>query len=57
MNCENIFCIYWDEHVCTLENIDIDSAGCCESCIYVEFEKNELDKLRKKQLQEYENLP
>ena len=54
MNCENIFCIYQKDGICKLEKVDIDVAGMCSQCIYVDMD-NELlttkkDDMRKRLL-------
>ena len=51
MQCENIFCIYWEENECILDNITLDIKGICQSCIYVDVQKNELLGYRRKSLQ------
>ena len=51
INCENYLCIYWNEHECLLDSIDLDSAGTCQSCMYCIKNDEELDKIRKKELE------
>lgn len=50
MKCENLFCVYYENYACLLQEIELDIMGCCKSCIYVNIPENELEKLRKKQL-------
>ena len=51
MQCENIFCIYWAENECILDNVTLDIKGICQSCVYVEVEENDLRSCRRKALQ------
>lgn len=50
MNCENIFCIYWENEKCILDETSLDILGNCKNCIYVDFEDELLDLYRKKGL-------
>ena len=54
MNCENKFCIYYENHVCTLETIDINTFGCCDSCIYIDLDESVLKDARRKIREKYE---
>lgn len=47
MNCENIFCIYWEKDKCILDNINLDISGVCQSCIYIELNDKVLETYRK----------
>lgn len=47
MLCENIFCIYWTENGCCLDEITLDIQGCCENSVYVEIEEDALEAKRK----------
>lgn len=55
MLCKNIFCIYWKENNCILDEISLDIQGNCEDCIYVEIENSRLEVMRKTLLQKNEN--
>lgn len=46
MKCENKFCVYWQEDACLLDEISLDSQGCCEECVYVNVEEEILNKKR-----------
>lgn len=54
MTCENLFCIYWKENVCTLEKISLDMQGACQDRVYVTLEDALLEKERKNALLRYE---
>lgn len=51
MQCENIFCIYWAEDECILENITLDIKGVCQNCIYVDMKEDDLHSQRHKALE------
>lgn len=53
MKCSNVFCIYWSDDECLLDNITLDIQGNCECCIYVNIDDAELQKHRKKLLSKY----
>lgn len=55
MRCENVFCVYWTEQGCSLEEIALDIQGQCESCVYVDIEEEVLKKGREQQLAQWEN--
>lgn len=55
MHCENIFCIYWSEQLCSLDEITLDIQGNCKECIYVEINESLLQKQRNKILKKYED--
>ncbi len=50
MQCENIFCIYWEEERCILDEVSLDVMGCCQSCIYIDIDAKDLQAARKEQL-------
>ncbi len=56
MICENYFCIYWKKNKCILDDIYLNSLGVCESCINISIPDEELDRLRKEQLADIEDL-
>ncbi len=39
MNCENHFCVYQADGICTLDEIHLDIAGSCTECIYIELDE------------------
>ena len=47
MQCENTFCIYWENEQCILREISLDILGCCKNCIYVNIDDNILQAARK----------
>ena len=50
MNCENKFCIYWEDDYCTINEISLDILGTCTSCIYVDIDDKTLKEEREKAL-------
>lgn len=48
MNCENNFCIYWEDGNCELDEISLDIQGRCMECIYVDIDEEVLSENRKK---------
>jgi len=50
MKCENIFCVYNKDNECTTEP-EIGINGFCEACIYVDAEREYLDKLKAEMLE------
>ncbi len=55
MQCENEFCIYWEDGECILEDISIDIGGRCDDCIYVNIPEEQLKTARKEILDKYED--
>ena len=55
MICENIYCIYNNDERCMVEDIELDIQGKCTSCIYVDIEKEYLNRKKKELLEEYDN--
>ena len=53
MQCENYFCIYWAEGVCTLDEISLNILGSCQSCIYVDIDEQTLQSAKEKLLKQY----
>ena len=47
MKCENYLCIYEENGICLLSDIELDIQGQCKSCIYVDLTNNELGALKK----------
>lgn len=46
MNCENNFCVYWEDENCILDNVSLDVLGCCKACILVEISDQDLKQAR-----------
>lgn len=46
MKCENYLCIYEENEVCTLNNIELDVQGQCKECIYIKISERELQQLK-----------
>lgn len=46
MNCENSFCVYWENRNCVLDSVSLDVLGCCQACILVEISDQELKRAR-----------
>ncbi len=36
MNCQNIFCIYRQDGVCTLKEVSLNIMGMCDDCILID---------------------
>ncbi len=53
MNCENDFCIYQDEGVCTIEKISINNLGMCMECIYPKIDNEILNQAKSNFLEKY----
>ena len=47
MRCENIFCVYWCEGKCTLDEISLNAYGACECCVYIDLSERTLKRKRK----------
>ena len=54
-SCENLFCIYWEENQCILNNISLDVQGNCQDGIYVDLKKITLTEARKQMRQKLES--
>lgn len=50
INCNNYLCIYWKKEKCTLNEIELDISGVCQSCIYFIEQNGDLDKNRQNAL-------
>lgn len=50
MNCENCFCIYYENGQCLLENISLNILGMCENCVTINIDEETLQKEREKGL-------
>lgn len=50
MECENIFCIYYSNNNCLLEQISLDIQGNCKCCIYVDIDSKDLEQHRNQML-------
>lgn len=46
MRCENYFCIYQENGLCILDDIELDIQGQCKDCTYLDFDEIELQKLK-----------
>ena len=47
MNCDNLFCICWENHTCTLQEISLDIQKSCQTCVYAEISPKILEQARK----------
>ncbi len=56
MRCENVFCIYWVNNNCGLDEISLDIQGNCQDCIYVDIKEEELENHRQKLLRKYSEI-
>lgn len=50
MKCENYFCIYQADGVCTLDEVNLDITGSCTECIYIELDDSVLTESKQKLL-------
>ena len=48
--CENKWCVYYEERRCILPGISVNSYGMCDSCIMVDPDETELKMQRKRHL-------
>ncbi len=48
MRCDNSFCIYKKDGLCSLDRIDLDEAGRCRQCIEVQWTQEELEEKKEK---------
>ncbi len=55
MQCENVFCLYWENSQCCLQETALDIQGKCKNCLYVEIEENLLQHKRSELLCKLEN--
>lgn len=55
MKCDNYLCIYEENGVCTLDNIELDIMGQCRDCIYINVEEQQLLKLKMKTIKSVES--
>ena len=39
MNCQNNFCIYWDNKKCILDEISLNICGQCEECVLIDIDE------------------
>ncbi len=54
LTCDNIFCIYWEENACILDDISLDIQGSCTDCIYVSLDPAYLTAQRTALLEKFE---
>ena len=54
MQCENQYCIYWQDDSCLLNEVSLDVRGCCQSCIYATIPESLLKNSRESLLALYE---
>ncbi len=55
MKCENDFYIYQKNGECTLDEIELDTAGRCTSFIMVNISPQALERLKEKTFRDIEN--
>ncbi len=48
--CENKWCIYYEEGYCTIAGISINSYGMCDDCIMIDPDETEMKMRRKRQV-------
>lgn len=48
--CENKWCIYYEEGRCTLVGISINSYGMCDDCIMIDPDETEMKMRRKREV-------
>jgi len=54
IECENNFCIYFENYYCKLTSISLDRMGVCAECICVNIDEYTLNAKRKNLLEKYE---
>ena len=54
MRCENLFCIYFNENFCTLDEITLNIQGICTNCILVNVEESILKTQRENLVSKFE---
>ena len=50
MQCENEYCIYWENNNCVLDEISLDIKGCCTECIMIDIDREIMNKQRNEML-------
>jgi len=55
MNCEFDYCVYNQDSICLLNEIQINSLGMCEDCILVTIADEDLKRAKEKQLKDMES--
>lgn len=55
MKCDNYLCIYEENGVCTLDDIELDIMCQCRDCIYINIEEQQLLKLKIKTIKSVES--
>ena len=50
--CYNDYCIYQEDNLCILNDVEINNLGMCEHCEIVSFDKDVLDSAKKQRLNE-----
>ena len=56
MKCEVDYCVYNRKSECTLDKIEIDQLGMCDSCEIVTIPKEELEKYKEKRLKQIKEI-
>lgn len=56
MECENVFCVYWQEDKCSLRAISVDVLGHCRECVLVDLEDNLLAARRQEMRDAFEKM-
>lgn len=49
-DCENKWCIYYEEGHCTLAGISVNSYGMCDDCIMLDPDETEMKMRRKRRV-------
>ena len=52
--CENALCIYQENNKCVINIVYLNALGMCEECICVKIEKDELNFMKKKVLDNFD---
>ena len=56
MICDFDYCVYNKKFTCILDRIQINSLGMCEQCEIVTVPRGNLEKYKKKRLEEIEEI-
>ena len=54
INCENKFCVYYENSQCVLDSVSLDKLDICEQILIVSVEEELLVLKRKKLLEKFE---
>ena len=56
IECENKFCIYFEDGKCTQDSVALDDLGFCSHMFQIDIEDEYLDYKRKKLLKKFDQI-